>query len=216
MDTPGTLRLPSGLQVGRPLERLQAFCVEEYAYYDAVPSGDPDRIEPLDILVTVSMNAFVNTADRVRSVHRGLVLNCEPSLPEIPEAADLREFDLAVVERLLEAACRVRWVLIPVATKVLHRKRRSLIPMLDGIVINYYRSAGVAVSEAAMEVGSRAAEAAMPLLEAFRSDLEAAWGELEALAASLAEAGFRLTPLRLMELLVWTEMEPRGYYRARG
>jgi hypothetical protein len=120
------------------------------------------------------MNSFVNSANRVRSVHRGLAGVCEPILGQIPEDADLRTFDLAPVQRLLDAACRVRWVLVPVATKVLHRKRRSLIPMLDGVVINYYRRAGVRVSDAALQDGARAAGAVMPVLEAFRADLTAA------------------------------------------
>jgi hypothetical protein len=36
-----------------PHERLFAFCRGEFAYYDAIPSADPNRIEPIDVLVTV-------------------------------------------------------------------------------------------------------------------------------------------------------------------
>jgi hypothetical protein len=208
------IQLSSGLMVEHALDRLSAFCAEEYAYYDAIPSADPDRINPVDILATVPMNSFVNSADRIRSVHRGLVENCERLLPGLPEDADLRTFDLEPVQRLLDAACQVRWVLVPVATKVLHRKRRSLIPMLDRVVINAYRNLGIRVSGAALEVGSRAAAAVMPVLEAFRADLMGSWDELQGLAVSLAESGFPLTPVRLLELLIWTQTEPRGYYRA--
>lgn len=63
-------------------------------------------------------------------------------------------------------------------------------------------------------MGNRAAQAVIPVLEAFRADLIGSWDELQGLAASLAEKGFELTPLRLLEVLIWTETEPRGYYRA--
>jgi hypothetical protein len=213
VNPPDPLRLASGLAVAAPHDRLLAFCTEEYAYYDAIPSTRPDRIEPIDILATVAMNSFVNSASRVWSVHKGLAEACEPILGQIPEHADLRTFDLAAVQRLLDAACRVRWVLVPVATKVLHRKRRSLIPMLDGVVIDYYRRAGVSVSDAALGDGARAAAAVMPVLEAFRADLASAWDHLTALTLRVAGSGYQLTPLRALELLVWTETEPRGYYR---
>ena len=213
MNAPDPLRLASGLAVADPLGRLLAFCTEEYAYYDAIASARPNRIEPIDILATVSMNSFVNSANRVWSVHRGLAEACEPILGQIPEDADLRTFDLAAVQQLLDAACRVRWVLVPVATKVLHRKRRSLIPMLDGVVIDYYRRAGVSVPGPALQDGARAAAAVMPVLEAFRADLAGAWDHLTQVTSRLAEAGYQLTTLRALELLVWTETEPRGYYR---
>ena len=213
MSAPDPLRLASGLTVPDPLGRLRSFCTAEYAYYDAIPSTHPNCIEPIDILATVSMNSFVNSANRVRSVHQGLAEACNPILADIPVDADLRTFPHPPVQRLLDAACRVRWVLVPVATKVLHRKRRSLIPMLDGVVIGYYRQAGVSVSGAALQDGARAAGAVMPVLEAFRADLADAWDRLTVMTSRLAEEGYLLTPLRALELLIWTETEPRGYYR---
>jgi Family of unknown function (DUF6308) len=212
-STPNPVRLASGLALADPLDRLLAFCAAEYAYYDAIPSSRPNRIDPIDILATVSMNSFVNSAGRVRSVHQGLAAACEPILADIPVDADLRTFDLGPLQRLLDAACRVRSVLVPVATKVLHRKRRSLIPMLDGVVIGYYRRVGVRVSAAALQDGARAAGAVMPVLEAFRADLASAWDRLTQVTLRLAGSGYQLTPLRALELLIWTETEPRGYYR---
>ncbi len=207
--------LVSGLSIERAEERLSAFCAEEYAYYDAVASIEPDQIDPMDVLVTVAVNSFVNSADRVRSVHRGLSQACDLILQEIPEDADLAapDVDLEVVEQLLSAACRVKWVLVPVATKVLHRKRRRLIPMLDSVLIEYYRATGVDVSSAALEDGNRAGTAAMPILAAFRTDLVAAMPDLIDLQGTLASQGFHLSTLRILEVLLWLQTEPRGYYR---
>lgn len=86
------------------------------------------------------MNSFVNNAAKVRRVHRGLAERCDPLLPSIPVEADLASFDsdLALTGGLLDAACQAWGVWIPVATKVLHRKRRRLIPMLDTVVVEHY------------------------------------------------------------------------------
>jgi hypothetical protein len=97
VKAPDPLRLTSGLAMTDPLDRLLAFCAEEYPYYGAIPSTFPKRIEPIDILATVSMNSFVNSANRVGSAHRGLATACDPILAGIPENADLRSFDLAPV-----------------------------------------------------------------------------------------------------------------------
>ncbi len=43
------------IQVATSAEFVRVpFCAEEYPYYDAIPSRDPDMVEPLDVLVTVS------------------------------------------------------------------------------------------------------------------------------------------------------------------
>lgn len=207
------LRLKSGLEMAEPLDVLERFCEEEYAYYDAIPSDDPDRIAPVDVLATVAMNSFVNNAAAVRRVHRGMAEACDAALASIPVDADLRSFDLDPLRDLLDRACRVRGVLVAVATKVLHRKRRAYIPMLDSVVIAYYRGTDVAVSGAALADGARAAAAVMPAVDAFRSDLIAAWGELTELVGSLGDGGFEVTQLRALELLLWVGTEPAGYYR---
>jgi hypothetical protein len=55
------LDLPSGCAILDPDARLVAFCTGEYIYYDSIVSTEPSRIEPLDVLVTVAVNSFVNS-----------------------------------------------------------------------------------------------------------------------------------------------------------
>jgi hypothetical protein len=54
--------------------------------------------------------------------------------------ADLLTFDpdLEEFRELINAAVQARQVLVPVATKVLHRKRRGFIPMLDTVVMGHF------------------------------------------------------------------------------
>jgi len=89
------------------------------------------------------VNSRVNSATKVHRVHQGMATNCEPILPSIPQDADLLDLDSLSepLRELLHAAVQIKGVLIPVATKVLHRKRRSLVPMLDSVVIRHYLSA---------------------------------------------------------------------------
>jgi hypothetical protein len=60
--------------------------------------------------------------------------------------------------------------------------------------------------------GSVAVKAA----EVFHSDPGSTLKEIEAMLASLAGAGFPLTPVRVLEILVWTQTEKNGYDRSIG
>ena len=53
----------------------------------------PNRVEPIDVMVTIAMNSFVNNATIVRLVHRGLAVRCDAILYRIPVNADLLTFD---------------------------------------------------------------------------------------------------------------------------
>jgi hypothetical protein len=210
------LKLPSGLEVADPLGRLLAFCREEYAYYDGIPDTDPDHVLPVDVLATISMNSFIDKASLVRKVHRGLAARCDPILPEIPAHADLLTFDpdLTVFRRLIHEAVQAPEVLVPRAVKVLHRKRRGYVPMLDMVVLEYYLGAtGSSDRKALLQDKRHAAGVAIEALRVFREDLRAITGELDELLEALAAEGFPITRVRALEVLVWTETEPRGYYR---
>jgi hypothetical protein len=209
------LRLPSG-NIAKPRERLLAFCRGEYAYYDAIPSLDANRIDPLDVLVTVAMNSRVDSAVKVHRVHQGLAENCNPRLPALPEDADLIDLDRwrEPLRELLHAAVQAHFVLIPVATKVLHRKRRFLIPMLDGVVLRYYLDTPeLRALLPGTENKAKAADVAMEALTLFHADLVHTRDAIGALRVWLEEQGFSLSPVRVLELLVWMEVEPAGYYR---
>jgi hypothetical protein len=214
------LALPSGRNIPDPLERLSAFCAEEYPYYDGVGDSHPNRVEPVDVMVTIAVNSYVTRADQVRTIHRGLAEACDPLLARIPFEANLLSFDsgLEQFRALLHAAVQVRGVLTAVATKVLHRKRRNFIPMLDNVVLKYYLTAAghSAWLDTKAQNGKTAAGAAVKVAEMFRNDLRETLPEIEALCASLAKAGSPLTPVRVLEILLWTQTEVNGYYRSVG
>jgi hypothetical protein len=212
------LELPSICTIERPDERMLVFCRNEFAYYDALPSADPNRIDPLDVLATVAMNSRVDTAKKVRQVHEGMASRCDPLLPAIPEDANLLDFETwrKPLRDLLDAAVQTPGVLVATATKVLHRKRRFLIPMLDSVVLRHYLAANSASYRACVESDhkSKAADGAVDAVVGFHRDLTATGEEIESLRQFLAQEGYALSPVRILEVLVWTEMEPGGGYRA--
>lgn len=58
-----------------------------------------------------------------------------------------------------------------------------------------------------------AADLAIEVLTRFREDLIACYRDLDDLSRLAAEENIPVTPLRILELLAWSEVEPRGYYR---
>jgi hypothetical protein len=208
--------LPSGLNIDLSPELLLRFSREEWAYYDGVPDKDPNRILPEDVTVTIAVSSYVNTANKVRAVHRGIAEACDPLLPGIPVDADIRTFDLdgAIATELFDGSCRVRNVLMAVATKVLHRKRPSWIPMLDNVVLYAYLDLiGRPGMKGRTQQGDTAAEVGVFVMNAFRRDLEAVQDETDAVRETLEADGTPLTAVRVLEVAVWMATEPLGQYR---
>ena len=90
--------------------------------------------------------------------------------------------------------------------------------MLDNVVLKHYLTASghPTCLDNQAQSSRTAAGAAVMAAEAFRDDLRATRPEIEAMCVSLADGGFSLTPVRVLEILVWTQTEVNGYYRSTG
>jgi hypothetical protein len=211
------IKLPSGLTLRNCESRLLDFCENEYAYYDGIQDADPSRVLPIDVLATISMNSRVSTGAKVQAVHVGMARACDGLLSEIPTDADLLVFDpdLTIGEKLLSSAMLERGVGPAVATKVLHRKRRSYIPMLDNVVIVFYLDAlDVRKSmEWRLYDKTRAVEPTMSAWRQFREDLGAVASTVDELRRVIETKGCPMTRVRALEALIWIEAEPLGHYR---
>jgi hypothetical protein len=215
----GTLSLVSDLSIENPLSRLTKFCENEYVYYDAVPKGDPNHVEPVEVLATVGINSRIDTATKVRTVHLGMVEHCDPLLPAIPADVDLLTFEpLDAVAELLSGAMKAKYVLLATATKVLHRKRPALIPVLDSVVVAHYlnRLREQKLLAKSWEDRTAATEAGRLALIGVRENLKGAAAEIDGFVHALSAAGFHLAPVRVLDILVWSETEGAGYYRNGG
>ncbi len=217
MAAPEHVTLSNDNEIARATDRLLRCCREEYDYYDGLPQGDPNHISPSDVLATLSVNSFITSAVRIRRIHQGMVANCDGLLPAIPSDSDLLTCPPKTfkdVKRLLHEAVQVHWVLIPVATKILHRKRPNLIPMLDTIVLKYYLNAnGRSDLFSPTQDKQRAADVAMTVLDFFRKHLQSILPQIKSVKERVDQEGYILTPVRILELLVWIATEEKGYYR---
>ncbi len=208
----------SGLLIRREWERLETFLVEEWPYYDGIPDTDPMHILPLDTLVPVMVNAYwAASAGPLRRMYRAMAAACAPLLPSIPTEADLATAtpsSLGELATLIDSACRVEHAGLAIATKVLLRKRPRLIPMLDSVIKQHYlvhrHSRGLG---ARLDDPARRVPALVDLLTAVQGDLVGCLDQLTSLGNRAASHGWPITPLRAMEILIWTEVEPHGYYR---
>jgi len=91
-----------------------------------------------------------------------------------------------------------------ILSKVLHRKRPDLVPLYDSRIWTAYTAPG-----AVARSGKRSWVEFMTLLCAqMRADLQAESVELRRLVDVAQEHGATLTPLRLLDILVWMSSEP--------
>lgn len=183
-----------------------------------MPACDPNRIEPLDVLASVGINSRLDTAAKVRTVHRGMSAAVNPLLESISEDAALHSFSsLDSVHELLAGAMTSKFVLLATATKVLHRKRPALIPIMDSVVAGHYvhdDPTEKALLQRSWESRSAAADVGRLTIGRLRSDVVGEFAALDELRDALKAEGYALSHVRVMDILVWTERELTGSYRA--
>lgn len=198
-----TVRI-AGREIGDGWDRLARYCglpwsgggdeTWAFRYYDAVPSPEPDTVRPVDVLATAALHPglsrndlafFHDEADRIGEWLRAL-----------PRDRNLHECDVDAITHLSQLA---EWdvpVTLSLLTKVLHRKRPLLLPLVDRHILDWYRPI----------TGERSAAAAWPgLLKAMRDDLNSADNSgLRLMSAAVERAtSHRISVLRAMDVVVW-------------
>ena len=106
------------------------------AYLDYVPTSPPDELVPEDIAVSTLMNsqvgarAFLSIQDRGHEISGQL-----EALPKDVALEDSTPDLRAAVVALVSAVGQWNGIKVSVATKLLHKKRSALIPILDNQAI---------------------------------------------------------------------------------
>ena len=103
----------------------------------------------------------------------------------------------APLERLFDAFADIHGVGFSKMTKALHPKRPGLIPMLDSVV-----QAHLAAEDPG--TGLSFGDRAIALVRRYKVDLDRNRSALRALKAALASHGYRLTEVRILDLLIWS------------
>jgi hypothetical protein len=125
----------------------------------------------------------------------------ERALHEIAPAASLagaaRTLPWEPLERLFAAFADIRGVGFSKMTKALHPKRPTLIPILDSVVQTY-------LMDDALEAEAPFAERAVALVRGYKRDLDRNRAAVRAVGKGLAERGYELGEVRILDLLIWS------------
>ena len=192
-----------GRDVPDALDRIRRYCgltwsggppeTWAYRYFDLVPSDLPDEVTPVDVLAAAGLHPGLSRSDLAFFVDRADGLS--EWLRSVPVDAELRTADSDLLARL-DALVDFDDVSITLLSKVLHRKRPSLIPLLDRHIIDWYRPV----------TGERSATLAWsPIIRVMQQDLIAdANGSLAAIADALRpELASPPSAIRLIDIAIW-------------
>ena len=178
-----------------------------YPFYDGlVTNGNPNRLCTGDLLAPTLLGAPVEL-DRMKTL-TSLMPLLQRGLDDLPQHAtimgagpDLLKSIAAIYDPLDDPSVEERDVKGSLLAKVLHRKRPSLIPLFDSRVRDFYRS-DLAVPPAPR--GERTFREYMEMLiPLIQEDLRENAEEFGRLAALAPPDGPPLTPLRVLDIIVW-------------
>ena len=195
----------AGRQVEHVWDRLSRYCglpwsggpaeTWAYPYFDAIEATNAaDEVLPVDVVATAALHPglsradlafFWEQADRVAEL-----------LSSLPRDLVLRDANDEQLDHLGELAGWEDAPPLSLVSKVLHRKRPGLIPLVDRELLDWYRPI----------TGERSAVGAWPgLLVALRSDLAGQNGLLLAILNAYLERqlGRQLSHVRLVDIVIW-------------
>ena len=196
----GPVILRGGVEVEHPLELALEF-LAAYPSYEAGRSSGSASFDERDLRLANRGGARISAAeiaavlDRRGEIERALrKLHPDASLAEAASA-----IPWASLTRLFDAFADIRGVGFSKMTKALHRKRPALIPMLDSVVQTYLTSD----DPTTLSPGSFG-ERATALVRSYKRDLDRNLSVLQMIQQELANRSYRLTEVRILDLLIWS------------
>jgi hypothetical protein len=196
--------LRSGIEVENPLELALEFLAaysshEAYGSTGAASFGESDlrlanrggaRISAAEIAVILERRGEIERA--LRRIHPDASLaDATSSIPWIP------------LTLLFNAFADIRGIGFSKMTKALHRKRPALIPMLDSVVQTYLTR-----DDPGMRSAGSFGERATALVRSYKRDLDRNRTVLHEIQQELASRKYRLTEVRILDLLIWSTGAP--------
>jgi len=193
------ITLRGGIEVEDPLE----LALEFFAAYpgEAETSASPESFDESDLrlanrggarISAVEIEAILERRDEIeRALHNirsdASLADATSSIPWIP------------LTRLFDAFADIRGVGFSKMTKALHRKRPALIPILDSIVQTYLTTDDPGTPSSG-SFGVRAIE----LVQSYKRDLDRNRSVLQEVQRELASRTYRLTEVRILDLVIWS------------
>jgi hypothetical protein len=190
--------LRNGVEIDDPLGAVLGFVEAQWAFDVSEVSGAMSFGEA-DLRLANRGGARISAAEiaailgRRREIERALgAIALDVSL-----AGAASSVPWAPLRQLFDAFADIRGVGFSKMTKALHRKRPALIPMLDSVVQTYL---------ADDDLGREASfgERALGLVRGYKRDLNRNRAALRAVRRELASRGYRLSEVRILDLLIWS------------
>ncbi len=195
-----TIILRGGIEVENPLELALEF-LAAYSSYEARDSSGPDSFDERDLRQANRGGARISAAEIAAILERRGEI--ERALREIRPAASLADTASAIpwlpLTRLFDAFSDISGVGFSKMTKALHPKRPALIPMLDSVVQAY-----LAREDPATRSSGSLGEHATALVRSYKQDLDRNRSALRRIQRELASRDYRLTEVRILDLLIWS------------
>jgi Family of unknown function (DUF6308) len=195
------MKLASGLQIADPRKLLFAFVRHWYAAYDGVEIERDNELSVVEIALSMLTS---RTSDQTLMRVFARRKNIEEHLAKIP---DIDLLDVAKNEPLpglegvgqaITELCDIPRVNLSVSTKILHKKRPGLIPILDRFVESHYYPRWYSDHTKA-SWGNYAVD----LITMVHEDMLSVGKELRDLQRELQKNRTPLTPCRILNVLTW-------------
>ena len=195
-----TIILRGGIEVENPLDVALQF-LQAYSGYEAGDSSRPDSFDERDLRLANRGGARISAAEIAAILERRREI--DGSLRRIGPGESLTDTASSIpwiaLTQLFDAFANIRGVGFSKMTKALHRKRPALIPMLDSVVQEYLTKDDP-VTSSSESFGARATA----LVRSYKRDLDRNRSALDELKRKLASRDYRLTEVRILDLLIWS------------
>jgi hypothetical protein len=194
------ITLRGGVEIEHPLDLALEF-LAAYSSFDAYDSSAPGSFDERDLRLANRGGARISAAEIAAILERRGEI--ERALRKIQPDASLADAAGSVpwiqLNQLFDAFAGIRGVGFSKMTKALHKKRPALIPMLDSVVQAYLTG-----DDSELRAPGSFAERATALVRSYKRDLDRNRSALRALQQELANRTFRLTEVRILDLLIWS------------
>jgi hypothetical protein len=196
----GTIILRGGVEVENPLELALEF-LHMYSSYEGYDTSGPASFNEGDLRLANRGGARIS-ANEIAAIleRRGEI---ERTLRKIQPDASLADATSSIpwiaLTRLFDSFADIRGIGFSKMTKALHRKRPALIPMLDSVVQAYLTRDDPGTGSSG-SFGERSTS----LVRSYKRDLDRNRSALHELQRELASRSYRLTEVRILDLLIWS------------
>jgi hypothetical protein len=198
--TESTISLRGGVEVEHPLELALEF-LEAYSGSEAHDSSRPASFDERDLRLANRGGARISRAEIAAILERRGEI--ERALRRVRTDASLGDATSSIpwipLTRLFDAFADIRGIGFSKMTKALHRKRPALIPMLDSVVQAYLTR-----DDPGMGSSASFGERATALVRSYKRDLDRNRAALREIQQELASRKYRLTQVRILDLLIWS------------